>query len=55
MTGKRDLPMGEAAVRKALELIFERLDARCPHTPKVLLSMLAAGTDTVAARSARAA
>ena len=54
VTGKRDLPVAEAAVRKALDLIFERLDARCPHTPKVLLSALARGADTAAAEAALA-
>ena len=49
VTGKLDLKGADAAVRAALDAAFERLDARCPGTPKVLVSALARGADTVAA------
>jgi hypothetical protein len=54
ITGKLDLQGAEDAVRAALEMLFARLDARCPHTPKVLLSALAKGADTLAAETALA-
>jgi len=54
ITGKLDLKGADAAVRAALDAAFERLDKRCPGTPKVLLSALARGADTVAAEVALA-
>ena len=54
VTGKLDLKGADEAVRAALSLAFDRLDARCPGTPKVLLSALAKGADTVAAEAALA-
>ena len=52
ITGKRDLQGQDAAVRLALDAAFDLLDRRMPHTPKVLLSSLAAGADTIAAEAA---
>jgi hypothetical protein len=54
VTGKIDLRGADDAVRAALDLAFDRLDARCPHTPKILLSGLAKGADTIAADAALA-
>ncbi len=41
-------------MRAALDAAFARLDERCPTTPKVLVSALARGADTVAAEAALA-
>ena len=54
VTGKLDLRGHEGAVRAALDMVFDRLDARCPTTPKMLLSGLARGADTVAVEAALA-
>src|SRR6266436_3409474 len=52
ITGKRDLKGEDAAVRAAFRRIFDLLDARVPNTPKIVLSALAEGADTVAAEEA---
>jgi hypothetical protein len=52
VTGKLDLLGADDAVRAALDRAFDRLDARCPTTPKVLLSGLARGADSIAAQAA---
>lgn len=49
ITGKRDLKDQEEAVRRALARAFALLDRRLPAVPKVLLTGLAAGADTIAA------
>ena len=54
ITGKRDLKGQEKAVRAALDGTFDIIDARLPHSPKILLSALAKGADTVAAEAALA-
>ena len=54
ITGKRDLKGQEDAVRAALDGTFDIIDARLPHSPKILLSALAKGADTVAAEAALA-
>jgi hypothetical protein len=54
VTGKLDLKGADAEVRAALDLVLDRLDARCPGTPKLLLSSLARGADTLAAEAALA-
>ena len=54
VTGKLDLDHRDDGVKAALEAAFDRIDARCPNTPKVLLSALARGADTVAAQTALA-
>jgi hypothetical protein len=54
ITGKLDLRGADAAVRAALDAAFDRLDERCPTTPKVLVSAIARGADTVAAEAALA-
>ncbi len=54
ITGKVDLRGAAAAVRAAVDLAFAELDARCPTTPKLLLTSLAQGADTVAAEAALA-
>lgn len=52
VTGKLGLDGLDAGVRAALDEAFERIDERCPSTPKTLLSALARGADTIAARAA---
>jgi hypothetical protein len=52
ITGKRDLKGKDETVRAALNEAFERLDSAFPNTPKILLSALAEGADTVAAEEA---
>ncbi len=52
ITGKRDLEGKAEAVGEALRQAFDELDARYPETPKVLLSGLAEGADTLAAEAA---
>jgi hypothetical protein len=54
ITGKRDLKGQDAYVRGCLEAAFAMLDRELPHVPKVLLSGLAEGTDTIAAELALA-
>jgi hypothetical protein len=54
VTGKLHLDGVEAEVRAGLQAAFEAIDAASPHTPKVLLSALAAGADLLAAEMALA-
>jgi hypothetical protein len=54
VTGKLHLDGVEAEVRAGLKTAFEAIDAASPHTPKVLLSALAAGADLLAAEMALA-
>jgi hypothetical protein len=54
VTGKLRLDGVEAEVRAGLERAFDAIDAASPHTPKVLLSALAAGADLLAAETALA-
>ncbi|HVC53971.1 MAG TPA: hypothetical protein VND87_18270 [Stellaceae bacterium] len=49
ISGKRNLKDQEAAVRRALVRAFTLLDKRLTTAPKVLLTGLAAGADTIAA------
>jgi len=50
--GKRHLNGREEWVRSAMQRLFERLDADFVFSPKILLSGLAEGTDTIAAEEA---
>jgi hypothetical protein len=52
ITGKRDLKGADAAVGAAFRRIFDLFDVRVPNTPKIVLSALAEGADTVAAEEA---
>lgn len=52
ITGKRALQGQDDTVRASLRAAFERIDKATPHTPKVLLSALASGADTIAAEEA---
>jgi hypothetical protein len=52
ITGKRDLKGQDDAVRERLRTAFETLDRETPNAPKVLLSGLAIGADTIAAELA---
>jgi hypothetical protein len=52
ITGKRELNGKDDAVRAALRTAFELLDKHFKHTPKILLSALAQGTDLIAAEEA---
>ena len=54
ITGKRDIKGKDEAVREALRQALGELDARFPNTPKILLSALAEGADTIAAEEALA-
>src|SRR5258708_1943968 len=54
ITGKRDTKGKDEAVREALRQALGELDARFPNTPKILLSALAEGADTIAAEEALA-
>jgi hypothetical protein len=54
VTGKLGLDGVEAQVREGLGRAFDAIDAASPHTPKVLLSALAAGADLLAAEAALA-
>ena len=54
ITGKRDLDGREEAVRGAIGRLLRRLDDRYPSSPKILLSALAEGADTIAAEEALA-
>jgi hypothetical protein len=54
ISGKRDLQGAEAAVRAALDAVFEMIDGLWPDVSPRLLSALAAGADTVAAEAALA-
>ena len=52
ISGKRALGGRDEAVRNALDTLFDRLDERCPHTDKILLSGFAEGADLLAAEAA---
>lgn len=52
VTGKRNLAGREAETASTFARLFAELDRRLPHTPKLLLSSLAEGADTVAAEAA---
>ncbi len=52
ITGKRALHGHEDGVRASLRAAFAHIDQATPHTPKVLLSALASGADTIAAEEA---
>jgi hypothetical protein len=54
ITGKRDLQGKDAAVARAFRELFELLDEKFSNTPKILLSALAQGADTIAAEEALA-
>jgi hypothetical protein len=54
ITGKRDLKGEDDAVRERLRRTFETLDREAPNAPKVLLSGVAVGADTIAAELALA-
>lgn len=54
VTGKLALGGVEPQVREGLRRAFDAIDAASPHTPKVLLSALAAGADLLAAEAALA-
>ena len=49
ITGKRDLKGQDELVRERLRQAFDILDQRLPNAPKVLLSGLAVGADSIAA------
>ncbi len=49
ITGKRDLKGEDDVVRERLRLAFDALDREAPNAPKVLLSGMAVGADTIAA------
>jgi hypothetical protein len=49
ITGERELNGKHAAVNAALKRMFDCLDERYPTSPKILLTALAEGTDTLAA------
>ena len=54
VVGKLDLMGADAAVRAAFDTLFDRLDLALPDTPKILLSALARGADSVSAQAALA-
>lgn len=54
VTGKRDLMGQDAQIRAAFQTAFDLIDQRLPRTPKVLLSSLAVGADSIAAEAALA-
>jgi hypothetical protein len=55
VTGHRDVAEGaEPALRREFGGILERLAARCPSSPMLVLSALAAGADVIAAEEALA-
>src|SRR5580704_9587178 len=54
VTGKRDLKDQDEAVRERLRAAFDRLDQEAPNAPKLLLSGMAVGADTIAAALALA-
>ena len=49
VTGKRDLKGEDRSVRRRLGHALDTLDSELPHVPKVLLTALAVGADTLAA------
>jgi hypothetical protein len=54
ITGKRDLKGQDELVRQRLAETFAIIDREAPHAPKVLLSGMAEGADTIAAELAAA-
>jgi hypothetical protein len=52
ITGKRDLKGQDETVRQRLGLAFDEIDRQTPRAPKVLLSGMAIGADTIAAELA---
>ena len=52
VTGKRELNGREDSVRASFGRLFELLDERYPASPKILLSALAEGADSIAAEEA---
>lgn len=54
ITGKRDLKDQDEVVRDRLRAAFDTLDRETPNVPKVLLSGMAIGADTIAATLALA-
>jgi hypothetical protein len=54
ITGKRDLKGQDESVRDRLRTAFDTLDRETPNAPKVLLSGMAIGADTIAAELALA-
>lgn len=54
VTGKRELMGQDAQIRAAFQTAFDLIDQRLPRTPKVLLSSLAVGADSIAADAALA-
>jgi len=54
ITGKRDLKGQDDFVRERLRTAFDTLDRETPYAPKVLLSGMATGADTIAAELALA-
>jgi hypothetical protein len=54
ITGKRDLKGQDDVVRDRLRAAFDQLDRETPRAPKVLLSGMAIGADTIAATLALA-
>jgi hypothetical protein len=52
ITGKRDLQGKQELVRQALREAFRQLDREFRYTPKILLTALAGGADTIAAEAA---
>lgn len=54
ITGKRDLKGEDDVVRERLRAAFDTLDRESPNAPKVLLSGMAIGADTMAAELALA-
>ncbi len=52
LTGKRALDGKDEVVAEALTAVFQAMDTAFPHSPKVLVTGLAEGADTVATRVA---
>ncbi len=52
VTGKRHLQGRDKAVREAFDRVFDILDRELPRTPKVVVTSLAEGADTIAAEAA---
>ena len=52
ITGKRDLKGQDETVLQRLREAYDRVDAASPNTPKILLSGMAVGADTIAAELA---
>jgi hypothetical protein len=52
ITGKRDLAGSEEIVRDSFRRLFDLIERECPHSPKIVISSLAIGADTIAAEEA---